>query len=289
MNSPITSNVGTIGPLLPGAPQPPQPQPPVNLQAAGPVGFGFAPQIVPMLEGVDLTEHLNMGVYGGEGSAKTTFAASAPKPLFLDTENSTTALRDWPELLPRVKIARRLEWRAHADLILKRLKDPKDPWADRETVVLDTLDAWQASNLRAIMEANSSGDKFLPMQHHYKKSAAMIRQWLIDLRDLDRFHLIVLIHEKEVIVGEGPSAQRFIRPAVTPAVMSVLWNDFDVVGHMRTLMEDINDPFSNGIQVRSDQIIKAKCRLRHIPAQIRDPKFDTFLDAFNASMEAFRT
>jgi hypothetical protein len=273
----VAQNVGTIGPLLPGAPQQPVAQP----QAA------WGPQPVPMLEGVDISSHVSVGVYGGEGTAKTIFAASAPKPLFLDTENSTTSLRDWPELLQNCKIARRLTWKDHSDIILKRLRDPNDPWADRETVVLDTLDAWQNSNLQAILDGGPT-DKFLPMEHHYKKSGEMLRRWLTELRDMDRFHLVVLVHEKEVFIGEGMGAQRFVRPAVTPKVMSVLWNDFDIVGHMRTFMEQPTDPFANGLQVRSDQVIKAKCRLRHLAAQIPNPHFNTILEAFNKSKEGFQ-
>lgn len=273
----VAQSVGTIGPLLPGAPQPQQQQPPVQ----------WGPQVVPMLEGVDISTHVNVGIYGPEGSAKTILAATAPKPLFLDTENSTTSLRDWPELLANCKIARRLDWKSHSDEILRRLKDPNDPWADRETVVLDTLDAWQASNLQAILDGGPT-DKYLPMEHHYKKSGEMLRRWLTDLRDLDRFHLIVLVHEKEVFIGEGMGAQRFVRPAVTPKVMSVLWNDFDVVGHLRTFMEKPTDPFANGLQVRSDNVIKAKCRLRHLAPQIPNPHFNHILAAFNKSMEGFQ-
>jgi hypothetical protein len=236
--------------------------------------------------GIDLAEHVSVGIYGAEGSAKTMFGATAPKPLFLDTENSTTTLRDWPDVVKAndVKVARRIGWK-HADEILKRLKDPNGPWADRETVILDTLDAFQESSIESIL-AGSQGDKYLAQQHHYKKSAKMIRRWLTEMRDLDKFHLVVMIHEKEVVVGEGAGAAMYVRPAVTPAVMSMLWNDFDVVGHMRILQKDWNEPFSNGLQVRSDDVIKAKCRLRYLAPQIRDPQFSHILEAFNRSRTA---
>lgn len=262
----------TIKPQLSGSPTVPAQQ----------MQTGFKPRTVQIIEGLDLTTHLNMAIYGAEGSAKTVFAATAPKPLFLDTENSTTSLADWPDLLQQCRIARRVRWE-HADTILERLSSDKDPWADRETVILDTFDALQASNLQAILKGGKT-DEFLPMEHHYKKSGEMLRRWITDLRDLDRFHLIVLVHEKEIF-QEGTGA-RFVRPALTPKVMEVLWRDFDIVGHMRSLQADWEQPFSNGLQVRSDGVIKAKCRLRYMPAQIRDPHMDQILHVFNASREA---
>lgn len=281
------TDIPTLGPTLaeaglavamPQAQMPQEQQMPVQ-----PEQMGFAPRPVDILEGIDLADHVTVGVYGAEGSAKTMFGATAPKPLFLDTENSSTTLRDWPELIQRndIKVARKIEWH-HADTLLKRLGDPNDPWADRETVILDTLDSFQESAVKAVL-ASQQGDKYLAMQHHYKKANKMIREWLTDLRDLDRFHLLVLIHEKEVVIGEGAGAAMYVRPAVTPGVMSMLWNDFDVVGHMRILEKDWSKPFSNGLQVRSDDVIKAKCRLRYLHPAIRDPNFGHILEAFNRS------
>lgn len=269
-------------------PQPTVPVIPNNQPTGGMPAFGsqpqnaFGPRPVEILTGIELSNFLNVGIFGPEGAGKTLLAASAPSPLFLDTENSSAALRDWPGLLPMVKVARRVRW-AHAEQLLTRLADPKDDWADRETVVLDTLDAFQASNLEAILKGGKT-DEFLPMEHHYKKSGEMLRRWLTDLRDLDNRHLIVLCHEKEIFV-EG-TGQRFVRPATTPKVMDVLWRDFDVVGHLRSLRVDWEkDPWENGLQTVSDAVIRAKSRLRYLPPQIRNPTFNDLLEAFNKYKE----
>lgn len=242
---------------------------------------GFGPRPVEILSGIEISNKVTVGIYGAESTGKSLLAATAPKPLFLDTENSTFALGDWPEVLAKVKIARRIKWEA-ADTILKRLADPNDDWADRETVVLDTLDAMQSSNLEWILRGEKGHKQFLPMQHHYKQSAEMIRRWLVDLRDLEpQRHLVVLLHEKEIFTGEdGQSGRRLVRPAATPRVMEVLWRDFDVVGHLRRMGDDWRE-FHNGLQTHNDDVIRAKSRLRYLPQEILDPTFDYILQAFN--------
>ena len=274
-----TTNFPNLGQALATTTAQDAPTPPPQQTAQ----IGFGPRPVEILSGIDISTTVSCGVYGAESVGKTKFAATAPKPLFIDTENSTFALGDWPDILSKVKIARKIKWEA-ADTILKRLADPKDDWADRETVVLDTLDAMQSSNLEWILKSGP-GNKFLPMQHHYKQSAEMIRRWLVDLRDLEgpngQRHLIVLLHEKEIFTGEdGQSGLRLVRPAATPRVMEVLWRDFDVVGHMRRLGDDWKE-FHNGLQTHNDDIIRAKSRLRYLPQEIWDPTFDHILEAFN--------
>lgn len=234
------------------------------------------PHIVELVTGLDLSPHLKLFIYGDGGSGKTLLAATAPKPLFLDTENSSDTLRDWPEIAKRCKIVR-MKWQ-HIDTILDKIKNDPE-WADRETVILDTVDALQRNNLEFILKA-SGRDPFLPMEHDYKKSGEMLRRLILDIRDLDK-HVIVLAHTKET-TPEG-TALHLIRPGVTPKLAQTLTEEFSFVGYMAVTNED---PFENALQSRGgNPTIQVKSRFKHLPSTIINPTFRVIYDAANKYKE----
>lgn len=280
----------TIGQSLQGIIDQGQPQPTPTgqlLPSSQPVLTQQGPKLVELVTGLDLSPFLKLFIYGSGGSGKTLFAATAPNPLLLDTENSSDTLRDWPKIAANCKIVR-MKWN-HTDETIRRIKEDPD-WADRETIVLDTVDALQRNNLEAILKG-SNRDQFLPMEHDYKKSAEMLRRFILDLRDLDK-HVIVLAHTTE-LTPEGTSL-RLIRPGVTPKLAKTLTEEFSFVGYMAIKSDGaqmegsklIETPFENVMQSRGGSpTIDVKSRFKHLPSVLPNPTFRQIYDAANKYKE----
>lgn len=256
---PALANAGNAQPVVPTGQLPPAQQP-------------TAPQVVELVTGLDISPYLKLFIHGDINSGKTILAATAPAPIFLDTENSSDTLRDWPKLADRCRVIR-MKWE-HTDQVLEGLKSKSGIFKDRDTVVLDTADALQRNNLEFILKA-SGRDQFLPMEHDYKKSGEMLRRFILELRDLD-MHVIVIAHTKE-ITPEGTSLH-LIRPGVTPKLAQTLTEEFSFVGYMAV---SGLDPFENVLQSRGgNPTIQVKSRFRYLPSIVTNP---TFRDIYNAA------
>lgn len=260
----------TIGDSLKVAKPPEQPKPVTLPQATA--------ALPGMRMGITKSPFLKLFLFGPGGAGKTVFAATAPKPFFIDCENSTEALLDWPELLAESKIIHMDRWtEAGVDGLMKGLRDTNHDWADRETIVVDTGDALQRVNLEFIL-ANSGRDKFLPMEHDYKKSGEMLRRFILDIRNLPK-HVIVLAHSEETIVKE--TGQRIMRTGVTPKLAKTLREEFGLFGFMYPEERKWEEPFVNVIQTRANPMIEAKSRYRHLPPVIKNPTFNDILKSIN--------
>lgn len=271
----------TLGPTLqgvaPGAamlqPLPPLPTAPVQ-----------QPQLVQMMTGLDMRPWMKIVIFGGAGVGKTKFAATAPKPFFIDTQDGTLTLKDWPELLQNVNIARVPEWK-YAGPTLEAIKRRDHPLTkDRETFVLDTVDSLQRSNIRGILAQKQGGNRYLAQQHEYKQSGEMLIRWLLELRDVQA-HVIILMDQTVINDDpeEGKPGRYEIRPGVTPKLSKTLTEEFDLVGYMTLNRDKERFPTIHNIldTESSDIMWHPKSRFRHLPKQLGNPTFDDLLAAFN--------
>jgi AAA domain len=244
-----------------------------------PVGSSGA-HPVEIREGIDMGVFVKAFVYGDAGSGKTVFGASAPDPLFLDTEGSTEVLRDWPQLAANCKVAH-ITW-DNFGIAIDRLKTGYKPWSDRQTVILDTADALQRRNLSDhVMAQEQNTDKFLPMQHHYKKSGEMLVRALLDLKELP-MHVLVLSHHEE----QNQEGKPFlIRPAVSPKVYKAIRQEFSMFGFMWQSQTDMDKPFENRLQTRGDRRLMGKSRYARLPPVLVNPTFNDILYSAHAFRE----
>lgn len=229
----------------------------------------------------EISPYIKMHLYGEPGSGKTVFAASAPKPLWLDTEGSTEVLDDWPELKQHCKILWPKTWADINEILYALIR--KDPaLADRETVVIDTLTEYQRKNLDEIVieEAGKDGSRsmFLPYQQDYKKSTEMMRRLATSYKELPT-HLILISHRKEEKDDRG---RLTIRPDITPKISSTIRGAVGLQGFMSSKVEidkDHKETFTNYLWTRPTDNVEAKTRYRHLPTLITNPTFDDILKA----------
>lgn len=244
------------------------------------------PSVFDELETIDnLQPWLKCLIYGDPGAGKTLFAASAPKPLILDCENSRRSIMDFPAIAARCKILRVKSFNA-LDRIFWELMNGRGP--EIETVVIDTISELQRKNLDDIMFAAKAKDEnrnmFLPFQGDYKISTESMRKMVTMFRDLP-FHLIITAHRLEDV--DQATGRRFVRPEVTPKLASTLKGVFDLQGFMTysTVDAEGNDHFSNSLQVRQRAGVEAKCRLRYLPTHVENPNFGHLLEAHQKSLD----
>lgn len=274
----------TAPPAAPPQFDPSLPPPPgVLLPAdAAPQIVGVAPSgpvlaAAELINGLDLSRKVKALIYGEPGSGKTKFAATAPKPLIIDCENSSEVLGDWPDLLAEAKIVRLKKWEA-LDAILQAIQAGDPAYADRETLVIDTVSELQRRNLDELLDSkaavDSSRSRFLAHQQDYKQSGEMMRRIVTAFRDVD-MHLIVLAHAREVM----DDGRLVLRPDLTPKLQDTMRGIFGIQGFLFEMNDDWTAPWQNGLQTRSNAIVQAKSRYRFLPPMVVNPTFDTILDA----------
>ncbi len=232
-----------------------------------------------LINGLDLSRYIKALIYAEPGAGKTVFAATAPKPLIIDVENSTEALGDWPELLAEAKVIRLDKW-DDLEVIIDAIRSGDPQYADRETLVIDTISELQRRNLDELLDnkvkLDSTKSRFLAYQQDYKQSGEMLRRIVTAFRDLP-MHLIVLSHAREAL----DDGRMVIRPDLTPKLQDTMRGIFGIQGFLFEINEDWNAPFKNALQTRSNNVVQAKSRYRHLPPVVENPTFDTILKAAN--------
>jgi hypothetical protein len=261
--------------------QPPEvgSQPPAQVLLPPPPQLAVGPVLAAaeLINGVDLSRKVKALIFAEPGAGKTVFAATAPKPLIIDAENSTEVLGDWPELLAEAKIVRMKKWEA-LDSILQAIQGGDPAYADRETIVIDTVSELQRRNLDELLDSKASIDssrsRFLAHQQDYKQSGEMMRRIVTAFRDVD-MHLIVLAHAREV----NDDGRLVLRPDLTPKLQDTMRGIFGIQGFLFEMNDDWNAPFKNALQTRSNAVVQAKSRYRFLPPVVENPTFQTILDA----------
>ena len=244
------------------------------------------PSLLDQIETIDTMEPWTKClIYGDPGAGKTLFAASAPKALVLDCENSRRSIMDFPEIMANCKI---LKVRSFNDLdrIFWHLMNGDVP--DIETVVIDTISELQRRNLDEIMQnahaKDSNRSLFLPFQGDYKISTESMRKMVTMFRDLP-YHLIITAHRIEEV--DQATGRRYVRPEVTPKLASTLKGVFDLQAFMtyETTDSEGNETFRNYLQTRQSNTVEAKSRLRYLDTRVEMPTFQHILDAHARSLE----
>lgn len=218
-------------------------------------------------------------IYADPGAGKTVLAATAPKPFFLDTENSTEVLDDWPELKKECNI---LPIRHTDDLmeVVMLLQNGEPSWADRKTLVLDTISEGQMRNLSEIIKVAAKKDAarspYIAYQNEYKESGEQLRRILVAMRALP-MHIIVLAHRVED--KDETTGRVFIRPDLPPKLAATSKGIFGLQAYLTYEIDPQTDTFKNTLYTRQTRKAEAKTRYRFIPSAIENPTYQDVIDA----------
>lgn len=229
----------------------------------------------------DTVPLLRMSLYGPSGAGKTVLAATAPRPLFLDTEDGSESLRnhDWSKesLRHRVKNSDDIiefvqEARANTEMLTDMC----------ETIVVDTLTELSAKDLsKTLLEKNqkdSSRNPYAAQQIDYKENTERLRRIIIALFDLP-VHVILISHDRDI--KDDGDGRIYIRPALSPKLGETVKGLVSVQGYLKAQTERDGE-VRRFLQLQPANQVDAKCRVGGLPAIIEDPNLEMIFKAKNA-------
>jgi len=173
--------------------------------------------------------NLVMIVYGKGGAGKTTFAASAPRPLIIDFENGTKYLG---ERGISVDVVRMKEWFTQQDL-----NELASMLNTHDTVVIDPLgEAMEklinCKDIRGKQYRQSDGSLTMSGWGEVKKQMRQFIKWL---RDSGK-HVIIVSHVSEISTDQGLEK----RIQVATKLSDEIPNMVDVISYLSIQKQDEN-------------------------------------------------
>lgn len=211
----------------------------------------------------DYEEWFKALIYGEPGTRKTTFACTAPNPLWVGFERSEDTLRHIgyghiPVIRPKTMV--------EVDQIIQAfIKSTKF-----ETIVFDTATRMQLFQLSEHMKTVGR-DRFLPFQADFRKSGAVLDDMFARLQDAEK-HVIILAHRK-VFVDPDTKRITAIRPDLTPRLRDAIEGLLNVVAYTE-LQKAAGKPPDQVMYFSSENKFFAKNRLHLVEKQV-NPTFDS--------------
>lgn len=237
-----------------------------------PPAFDLGSLVKPITESARFIKFL---VYGDPKVGKTTFAATAPAPLFLTVEPGTIVLQKNEENRRRFADVQTtpLPNVGRLNAIMDALRQGQLP--DRKTIVLDSLSEFQSRVLAQWTKhamangLSKNNNEFAPEWDEYNSTTSILKKAMWEFRDLER-HIVVICHARDDKDSKRGNMQ-IERPALMPSLGLSLSAMFNVVGYM--YME-------NGIpmmRVVSTPNIVAGNHIWDGPPVVENPTFDMFM------------
>jgi len=221
---------------------------------------------------LDSKMYVKAVIHGRWGVGKTTFAADAPNPYWIDFERSSDTLRKM-ESMAQTKIL--------------RPKTVKEVWdvvkvAEHicETLVFDTVTSFQIFYMREYMreeEATSkrNRDKYDVYMGDYKYATAELTDFFLQLQEAP-VNVIFCAHSIDIMSkpkDQNDSPQLVsIQPEITPKVWAHLAAFINVVGYLEKV-RTITGNVERRLYLNETNVIKAKNRLGIQEDFIKQPTY----------------
>lgn len=217
------------------------------------------------------SKYIKMLIHGSPKTGKTVFSATAPRPLFLDVERGMRSLTDpfWKGKFDHV-----------AAFPLNSMNDLREAvTAARggeleayDTLVLDTLTEFEDRTLAAYMRytvsKNPERNVYNPEWAEYKAVTGMIREQLIQLRDVEK-NIIMVCHTRND-EDKTRGGMRVERPDIMPKLSTSLTGMVDVIGYS-FVQDDIHK-----MRIVPTMNIVAGSRIKFDAVVLENPTFDMF-------------
>lgn len=185
----------------------------------------------------DVVRHRSFVLYGRSGTGKTTLAASFPKPiLLLDVKDEGT------DSVVDVKGIKVFDVTSFEDFELAYYHIERNP-KKYKTIIIDTVSQVQQLAIKELMDnkktmsGRSAGDWGSMKKRDWGDVSAMMKEWLINYRDLSSLGLqVVFIAQDRSFnfddeVDDESSVVPEIGPALMPSVMRVLNAAVQMIGN----------------------------------------------------------
>lgn len=246
-----------------------------------------------------IKHNVSMVVYGRSGTGKTTFAATAPKPmLYIDIKDEGTAS------IADVKGIDVFEVETFADFEdaywwLKKNNDGK-----YKSIVIDTCTQLQMLVIEEILEKKGknksrAGEWGTMTKQDWGSVASLMKEWLINFRDLtnDGLQVIFIAQDRVFNVDEDSEDTMLtpeVGPALSPSVARTLNAAVSAIGNTyireRTITKEVNRKKTKKqiveycLGLAPSPIYTRKLRKplsTQVPEAIVDPEFGDVVDIIN--------
>ncbi len=177
----------------------------------------------------ELSTNLVMLVYGRSGSGKTHFGSTFPRPiLFIDTNERGTETIAQEEDIDVVRIT---QWAEFDELYWGLLN--KETSVEYASVVIDQVTNLQDIGMAEVLRKGRKGRDETFTQRNWGQLSGMLKQTIMDFRDLsDHYNLLLIAHER--VFDGGDDEDEAIEPSigarVMPSVGSFLDGAVDAIG-----------------------------------------------------------
>lgn len=204
---------------------------------------------------------LVMTVYGPGGVGKTTLAATAPKPIFIDSEEGSKALGARGIDVPIINVK---SWKDVGEAFAL-IKDS----TDYQTVVIDPVDRF----LDLLMdEVKNGGDMNLKKFGEVKDR---MKRFIWAVKGCGK-HVVFVAHEAKAKDDD----QQLRSPLLHVNLSDELVNLCDVVGHLRVDAEG-----KRSLRVQPEPKYVAKDRFGALSHLVTDPNIETIIKNIHARFE----
>lgn len=191
-----------------------------------PTPISILDRIQPVTE---LKTNLVMLVYGRSGTGKTHFGSTFPKPiLFIDTNERGTETIAMEEDVDVVRIT---EWAQFDELYWALLN--QETSVEYASIVIDQVTNLQDIGMAEVLRKGRKGRDETFTQRNWGQLSGMLKQTIMDFRDLsDLYNLLLIAHER--VFDGGDDEDEAIEPSigarVMPSVGSFLDGAVDAIG-----------------------------------------------------------
>jgi hypothetical protein len=175
----------------------------------------------------DFSSKVKVLVYGDNGSGKTRFAATAPKPIIIDcNEKGTQSVRNYPDC--KVFPAENWEDFAYAYWYLREGKHKF------QSVIVDTLTMAQMLCIQAVLRQQEDRDPNRPPNMPDKRTwgqvGEMMTEQILRYRNLDMH--VIFVAQKRKDFSEEDDAEDFFVPDISPASRAAATASVGIIGYM---------------------------------------------------------
>jgi AAA domain-containing protein len=223
-------------------------------------------------------KRLKVVVYCRPGLGKTTFGASAPKPCFLDIDDTTVSLQQNPAyrdipVLPYVS-------EYQAEMVVQKLIEGA-LWPDRESFVFDSATVFQNKSLKTQIrtslgirdesQVDSMLTRYLSADTNYNANTQYLEDMIAKISKIQDKHVIITAHVKKDKDSSTGIDRYFTRPDLTNKAYQALARWANVIGYLEVVGE------KRTLQIQPSVTIDAKSHIGG-PAIINNPTFQSLLD-----------